>query len=31
LKVKMTPYIPVHNVKDLYQKESANHKKVKWQ
>ena len=31
LKVKMTPFIPVHNVKDLYQKESAIHKKVKWQ
>lgn len=31
LKVKMTPYIPVHNVKDLYQKQSTTHKKVKWQ
>ena len=31
LKVKMTPYIPVHNLKDLYQKESTTHKKVKWQ
>lgn len=31
LKVRMTPYIPVHNVKDLYQKQSATRKKVKWQ
>lgn len=31
LKVKMTPYIPVYNVKDLYQKQSTTHKKVKWQ
>lgn len=31
LKVRMTPYIPIHNVKDLYQKESTTHKKIKWQ
>ena len=31
LKVKLAPYIPVHNVKDLYQKQSTTHKKVKWQ
>ena len=31
LKVKMTPYIPVHNVKNLYQKQSTTHKKVRWQ
>jgi hypothetical protein len=31
LKVRMTPYIPTHNVKDLYQKQSSTHKKVKWQ
>ena len=31
LKVRMTPYIPVHNVKDLYQKQSATRIKVKWQ
>ena len=31
LKVRMTPYIPIHNVKDLYQKQSTTHKKVKWQ
>ena len=31
LKVRLTPYIPTHNVKELYQKQSTNHKKVKWQ
>jgi len=31
LKVRLSPYIPTHNVKDLYQKESANHKKNTWQ
>lgn len=31
LKVRLTPYIPVQNVKDLYQKQSTNHKKVRWQ
>lgn len=31
LKVRMTPFIPTHNVKDLYQKQSSTHKKVKWQ
>lgn len=31
LKVRMTPFIPIHNVKDLYQKESTTHKKIKWQ
>ena len=31
LKVRLTPYIPTHNVKDLYQKQSTTHKKVKWQ
>ncbi len=31
LKVRMTPYIPVHNVKNLYQKETGNHKKKMWQ
>lgn len=31
LKVRMSPYIPTHNVKDLYQKESANYKKKTWQ
>ena len=27
LKVRLSPYIPTHNVKDLYQKETTNHKK----
>ena len=31
LKVRMTPYIPTHNVKNLYKIESKNHKKVRWQ
>lgn len=31
LKVRMTPFIPIHNVKDLYQIQSATRKKVKWQ
>lgn len=31
LKVRLTPYIPTHNVKDLYQKETGNHKKKTWQ
>lgn len=31
LKVRMTPYIPIHNVKDLYQKQSTTHKSIKWQ
>lgn len=31
LKVRMTPYIPIHNVKDLYQQQSTTHKKKKWQ
>ena len=31
LKVRMTPYIPTHNVKNLYQQETRNHKKKVWQ
>lgn len=31
LKVRMTPYIPAHNVKNLYQQETGNHKKKVWQ
>lgn len=31
LKVRLTPYIPTHNVKNLYQKQSTTRKKVKWQ
>ena len=27
LKVRLSPYIPTNNVKDLYQKETVNHKK----
>ena len=30
LKVRLTPYIPVHNVKDLYKKEVSNRKRKKW-
>lgn len=31
LKVRLTPYIPTHNVKNLYKQETENHKKIKWQ
>ena len=31
LKVRMTPFIPTHNVKTLYQPETENHKKKVWQ
>jgi len=31
LKVRLTPYIPIHNIKDLYQEQSTTHKKIKWQ
>lgn len=31
LKVRLSPYIPTHNVKNLYQQETQNHKKKKWQ
>ena len=31
LKVRMTPYIPTHNVKNLFQKESINRRRIKWQ
>lgn len=31
LKARMTSYIPMHNVKDLYKKESSTRQKVKWQ
>ena len=30
LKVRMKPYIPTHNVKDLYKQETVNHKKKIW-
>lgn len=29
-KVRLTPYIPTHNVKNLYKQETGNHKKKKW-
>ena len=31
LKVRMTPYIPTHNLKNLYQQQMSNRKKIKWQ
>lgn len=31
LKARLTPYIPTHNVKNLFQKESVNRRKIKWQ
>lgn len=31
LKARMTPYIPIHNIKNLFQKESINNRKKKWQ
>ena len=31
LKVRLTPYIPTHNVKDIYQKELSTHQKNQWQ
>lgn len=30
LKVRLTPYIPTHNIKNLYQQETGNHKKKVW-
>lgn len=30
LKARLTPYIPVSNVKELYQKQSETHKRKKW-
>ena len=31
LKVRMTPYIPTHNLKNLYQQQPPNRKRIKWQ
>lgn len=31
LKAKLTSYIPTHNLKDLYQKETKNRKRMQWQ
>ncbi|MDO4187054.1 MAG: hypothetical protein Q4D30_11325 [Bacteroidales bacterium] len=30
MKVRLTPYIPTHNVKNLYQQETTNHTKKTW-
>ena len=30
LKAKITPFIPTHNVKNLYQQQMTKHKKRKW-
>jgi hypothetical protein len=30
LKARLTPYIPIHNVKELFSKESKNRKKIQW-
>ena len=29
-KARLTPYIPIHNVKELFSKESKNRKKIQW-
>ena len=31
LKARMTPYIPTHNIKNLFQNEIVNHRKINWQ
>ena len=31
MKVRMTPYIPIHNVKNLFQEENVKHRKIEWQ
>ena len=31
LKARMTSYIPIHNIKNLFKKESVNRRKIKWQ
>ena len=31
LKVRMTPYIPTHNVKNLFHKEAVKRRKINWQ
>ena len=31
LKVRMTPYIPIHNIKNLFQEENVKHRKIEWQ
>ena len=31
LKARLTSFIPTHNLKNLYKKESSTHRKIKWQ
>ena len=31
MKVRMTPYIPIHNIKNLFQEENVKHRKIEWQ
>ncbi len=31
LPVRLTPYIPTHNVTNLFQQQSPNHKRIQWQ
>lgn len=31
LKVRLNPYIPTHNLRNLYQQQTTNRKKIKWQ
>ena len=31
MKIRMTPYIPIHNVKKLYQEQLSTHKRIRWQ
>ena len=31
MKLRMTPYIPIHNIKNLFQEENVKHRKIKWQ
>ena len=31
IKVRMTPYIPIHNIKNLFQEEYVKHRKIEWQ
>ena len=31
LKTRLTPYIPMHNVKDLFKQESSKRKRIQWQ
>jgi hypothetical protein len=31
MKVRMTPYIPIHNIKNLFQEEYVKHRKIEWQ